>query len=102
MSPRRARRKLNAESIAIAEKNSANARFQQKFTHPRSQRTEKSLPASPFAYILTQWRDKKNWYAKQAAAHLGVPLETYRSWEWGRNIPGALTRAEVARRMDAA
>lgn len=92
---RSARRRLNPESVIIAEKNSKSFRFQQKFHHPASERTARTLPASPLAYVLRKWRDKKELSARQAAATLGVPFDTYRGWEAGKHLPSSFARNEI-------
>jgi hypothetical protein len=53
-----------------------------------------------FAQELRTWRGKL--LQKEAAAILGVPLDTYRAWEHGQHEPReVLTRSEIVRRMDA-
>lgn len=89
---RRWLRKLNPESVAIAKHNSANERFQEKFKNPRSERAHDALPASPWLYIIRRWRDKHGLFLKEAAAIMGVPFETYRSWEKGKHSPTPNTR----------
>lgn len=73
-----------------------------KFSHPASLRSSpRGLPASPWVYVLRKWRDQNNLFARQAAAILGVPFDTYRGWEKGKHIPSEASRAEYARRMKA-
>lgn len=88
-------RKLKAESVAIAQKTSARPAFQEKFINPRRLRTGPSILASPFSERLREWRRENDWYAKEAANILGVPLETYRGWEKGKHLPSVLARGAV-------
>ena len=46
---------------------------------------------------LKVWRGTRN--ARAAATALGIPLETYRKYEWGKRTPNALALAELERRM---
>lgn len=57
--------------------------------------------ASPFATLLREWRKKNDWYAKQAADKLGVPLPTYRGWEAGRHLPSTLAKNAIRACMKA-
>jgi hypothetical protein len=53
--------------------------------------------AELLAKRLKAWRGTRN--ARAAAAALGIPLETYRKYEWGKRTPNALALAELERRM---
>lgn len=93
-------RKLDAERVAIANHNSKNPRFQDKFSHPAKDRISAvGLPANPWIYLLRQWRDKKNLTTKEAAYTLGIPVDTYRGWEKGKHAPTKFTRDEIRRRI---
>jgi DNA-binding transcriptional regulator YiaG len=46
---------------------------------------------------LKTWRGKQ--LQKTAADILGVPLPTYRNWEYGENIPGVLAMKEIDRKI---
>lgn len=92
-----AARKLILENVAIAQKSSSNERFNEKFSHPRRNRVNESLPASPFPYILTKWRDRSGLLAKEAANLIGVSVHTYRGWEYGKHLPSRLAREEINR-----
>lgn len=51
----------------------------------------------PFSTRLRKWRG--NLSQRQAAIALGVPVGTYRKWEYGERVPNAYAMAEVERRM---
>lgn len=51
-----------------------------------------------FSKRLRKWRGKR--YQKEAAAALNVELQTYRNWEYGRNVPVHLALREVERILD--
>lgn len=90
-------RKIDAERLAIAQHNSKNPRFQDKFTHPASKRVSPTgLPANPWIYLLRQWRDKNNLTTKEAADRLEIPVDTYRGWEKGKHSPTKFTQRYIS------
>lgn len=52
---------------------------------------------TPFAERLEKWRT--DLLHKERAALLGVELETFRNWLYGKNEPSELAIAELERRM---
>ena len=53
-----------------------------------------------FSDRLKKWRPQLR--HKERAALLGVELDTFRNWLYGRHKPGKLALAELERRMEAA
>lgn len=51
------------------------------------------LSNMPFKMELRRWRKKRT--QSVAASLLGVPLDTYRNWEQGRNTPSLLAMVSV-------
>ena len=51
---------------------------------------------------LKSWRRKLKLSQAQAAAKLGVPIDTLQNWEQGRNEPKGLAREMVIQRLTAA
>lgn len=53
-----------------------------------------------FAEEVRAWRKKRNWLQKEAAAHMGVSLDTYRGWENKHVIPhDCLSIREIRTKM---
>jgi len=52
---------------------------------------------TPLGKRLKKWRGKL--LHKEAADKLGVPVWTYRGWEYGRRTPSKLAMAELERRI---
>ncbi len=52
-----------------------------------------------FLRALKAWKEHKGWTAQQCAAHLGVSVRTFESWESGRFTPSDFARDVLLRRM---
>jgi transcriptional regulator with XRE-family HTH domain len=53
-----------------------------------------------FAEEVRAWRKSRNFLQKQAAEFLGIPLDTYRTWEHDRGEPhDSPSKGEIRSRM---
>lgn len=86
----------------LANRNAAKDGFSEKFHNPRSERINESMSPSPWGQRLQSWRKGLSLIAKEAAAKLAIPFDTYRGWESGKHTPTRLAQTEVERRMKSA
>lgn len=55
-----------------------------------------------FADEVRQWRNGRKLLQKEAAAFLGIPLDTYRSWEHSQGEPHeSPSKGEIRAKMGA-
>lgn len=94
-------RKLKPGPVKLALHNASNPEFAEKFTHPRRQRVHASVDPNPFARLLLKWRNGHGWYRKEAAAKMGVPVDTYTGWEVGKHMPTSAGRSVIKATLNA-
>ena len=56
---------------------------------------EKELPQ-----MLLKWRKDRNFSQQNAAAHFGVAMRTYQTWELGKNSPRTICIHCLKERME--
>ena len=50
---------------------------------------------------MVKWRKKSQLIQKEAADKLGIPFETFRNWEYGKNEPCKFVKTKIREVTDA-
>lgn len=95
-------RRLDPDCVKRAEANSQRNGFNEKFVNPSILRdTDESMSPTTWGQLLQSFGRKYRLYAKEVAAAVGIPFDTYRGWLSGKHTPVKIVQEAVLEKIKA-